>query len=193
MDATDDRPSATSQGTERLVLGAGIAGVAIALSYAASLIGEHRDYFLYYNVPIAAPFAAFLAERLIQRAGPRAALIDASVVALALSRVFVPVPFCSGHALFCGYATLSAQSRTGRLLDVLVLVEVIAIKVLLWHDFATLTGGLAIAALASLVRRWCGAAPRASPCARTARPSQSGTSAGPPLRASRPGRTGHRS
>lgn len=142
-----------SRRTEWLVLGSAIGGVALALSYAFSLTGEHRDYFLYYNVPIAAPFAAFLVERSMERSRPRALLVDASVVALALARVLVPVPMCSGHVLFTCYAALSSRTRTGRVASVLVLVEVIAIKLFLWGDFATLAGGLGVAVVASLIHR----------------------------------------
>lgn len=136
---------------ERIILGVAFVGVALVLGYALTLSGEQRDYFLYYNVPIAAPFAGFVAERAMGWRRTRGLLVDAGVVTLALARVFVAVPACSGHALFCAYAGLSTRSATVRALGLSVLAEVAFIKVVLWRDFTTLAGGLVVAGVASLL------------------------------------------
>lgn len=130
----------------------GIVGVALVAGYALLLRGDRQAYFLYYNVPIAAPFAAFLAERAVRRKRCPSLLVDASVVALSLARVFLPASGYSGHALFCAYATLSSRTRVLRCFALSVLVEVAVIKLAFWNDAATLVGGLLIAAVAAWIR-----------------------------------------
>ena len=145
---------------ERLVILAGIAGLALVAVGALFLSGERRAYFLYYNVPIAAPFAAFLTERAVGRRRCAPMVVDASVLALSLARVFLPMSGYSGHALFCAYAALSSRTLALRLFAPLVLVEVAAIKVFLWGDATTLLGGLTVAAVAAWVRRGTRRPPR---------------------------------
>ncbi|CAG0978458.1 hypothetical protein ARNL5_02269 [Anaerolineae bacterium] len=129
----------------RILLGA--LGAAALLVAARFIFTSLNAYFFYYTLPIAIPFAAFLIERLADRRGVSAALVDASVVALALSRVLYPVPFVSGHVLFAAYAFATARSRAVRWSAALVLAEVMVLKLALWGDFGTPAGALSIAVI----------------------------------------------
>lgn len=136
---------------ERISLGAAIVALALALAYAFTLSGHSRSFFLYYNVPIAAPFAVFVIERTLGR--ERGWVIDGSVVALAIARAFLPLGGFSGHVLFTGYASLAARTRTGRISARLVLLEVLIVKLGLWGDFWTPLGGVLIALAAWWILR----------------------------------------
>ena len=99
---------------------------ALAISLAGALFlalltilctsGTERVFLLYYYVPIAVPFLAYLLERAqrwetltaVQRA------IDLPVLMLALLRAVVPVPLVSGHALFLSYALLTTRGWVAR-------------------------------------------------------------------------------
>lgn len=141
---------------EAFALAAGCAGVVLGLLYAfVRLDDSSRTYFLYYNLPIAAPFAAFLLER---AAGPVRAgtlVTDLAVVGASLARVVFPVPGYSGHVLFLVYSTLSARGAVLRLLSAAVLLEVVIIKLAWWGDFLTLAGGVAIGVIAAVLARRC--------------------------------------
>lgn len=110
----------------------------------------------WYNAPIAAPFLAIFLDRLFPRPErPRTVLaIDVLVIALALMRVVVPpLPFISGHALFAGYATLSARRWPLRGLAFAVLVHVVWVKLYVTGGVWSMLGGLAAAGLAFGARR----------------------------------------
>lgn len=128
-----------------------LAAALFALCVNDRLVGEQRVFWLYYFVPIAVPFVAFVVDRVGRRAASRWAqwAIDLPVVAAALARVFWPVPFISGHVLFLAYASLTAKSAIARVTAVLVLVEVFYLKILVWRDFTTWTGGWLIAGAAA--------------------------------------------
>ncbi|HEY0712929.1 MAG TPA: hypothetical protein VGF45_09670 [Polyangia bacterium] len=111
---------------------------------------------LAYNVPIAVPFVAFFFDRLLpQIEHPRRLLlVDAAVIGLALLRVFAPpLPFVSGHALFVGYAALSARRSPLRVTAALVAAQVVIFKLFVMGGWASMLGGFALAALAAHVRR----------------------------------------
>ena len=55
-----------------------------------------------------------------------------------MMRVFGDVPYVSGHALFLTYAIMSRGSRVVRVTATLVMIEVIYLKLFVWHDFITL-------------------------------------------------------
>lgn len=128
-------------------------GTALAYAFATlRLSGEEQFYFLYYNVPIAAPFSAFVLERSLRRNGLILPAFDVGVVSLALARAVFPVPGYSGHVLFLLYALFSSRSKTVRILSALVLAQVLVVKFALWNDFVTPLGAAALAALALVVR-----------------------------------------
>jgi hypothetical protein len=112
--------------------------------------------FYFYNVPIAVPFAAFFLDRLLPNREPRAVglALDAAVLALALSRVFIPpFPFVSGHTLFCAYAAATARRWPLRATAALVLLQVIYAKTVMGGGWRSMSGALAVAAAAIVVRR----------------------------------------
>jgi hypothetical protein len=131
-----------------------LAAVAVALAF--RLAWRPKLAFYTYNVPIAVPFAAFFLERLspAQRTRGRLLAVDAVVVALALARVFAPpLPFASGHVLFCAYAAATAWAWPLRLTATLALVHILYVKLAVWGDLKTPLIALALAAVAATVRR----------------------------------------
>jgi hypothetical protein len=139
--------------SEKLCLLCAALGTALVCAVAMlRYSGEQQFYFLYYNVPIAAPFSAFVLERLLRRRGLPLAVFDVGVVSLALTRAVFPVPGYSGHVLFLLYALFSGRSKSVRVLSALVLAQVLVVKFAFWNDFVTPAGAAAIAALALVVR-----------------------------------------
>ncbi len=106
--------------------------------------GEGRHYLLYYFAPLAIPYVAFVFDRLknwntihnTQR------LIDIFVILVSLMRLFITVPFTSGHALILTYIALCTQSLLARISAALVLLEVFYIKIFLWNDLSFFGGAL---------------------------------------------------
>ncbi len=130
----------------RLILAISLAA---ALAFAGLILllftGGARTFLLYYFVPIAVPFVAYLFDRAkdwdeLSRAQVK---IDAPVVILAILRSGMPIPLISGHALFLSYVLLTTRSGLARITALLVLVEVVYIKIFLWQDI-TLVGGLVL-------------------------------------------------
>ena len=128
--------------------------VAVATFFGLRLSGEQRFYHFYYDVPIAAPFSAFVLERSLRfrRSGYVVNTFDAGVVCVALARAFLPVPGYSGHVLFLLYALFISQSKTIRVLCALVLCQVLVVKFAFWNDYTTPLGAAGIASVALLVR-----------------------------------------
>ena len=124
---------------------------------AAHTQGAARALHLSYMTPIAVPFVAFTLERLESLCAWKlwACLLDAIVVALALSRVFYPVPFISGHVLFLTYAVLSVRHRVSRVFAALVLCQTLVLKVFFWHDLHTPLGGIVLGVLGAAVYLRC--------------------------------------
>ncbi len=118
-----------------------------ALAFAGLVLlrftGEARTFLLYYFVPIAVPFVAYLFDRAKywNELSQTQVRIDVPVVILALLRAGLPIPLISGHALFLSYALLTTRSGLARITALLVLAEVVYIKIFLWQDI-TLVGGL---------------------------------------------------
>lgn len=140
-------------------LGAGLAFAALVI-LDGELTGstDRHIFYLIYMVPIAVPFTAFLLDRAkIWLFGTKAPwqsylplAVDLPVVVLGVARALFDVPFISGHALFLAYALLTMRSRTGRVLSMIVLAEVIYFKVFVWQD-TTLYGGILVATVAALL------------------------------------------
>jgi hypothetical protein len=110
---------------------------------------------LVYNVPIAAPFAAFFLDRWLSRPrGVRGTLLDGAVIGLALLRVFAPpLPWASGHAIFTSYAAFSASRWPLRLLASVVLLQVVCMKLFVTGGWPSMASGLLAGTLAGLARR----------------------------------------
>ncbi len=118
--------------------------ISASLLFAAFAIwryqGEWRDLLVFYFAPIGVPFVAFLFDRAQHRREMRW-WIDIPVVGLALLRSAYPIPLVSGHSLFLTYALLTSRSWVTRLTAFIVLLQVIYLKMFVWHD-ATLIGGI---------------------------------------------------
>ena len=140
-------------------VGAGLAFAALVILDRELTGGSDRHtFYLIYMVPIAVPFTAFLLDRaktwlFAPTAHWEAYLplaVDLPVVVLGAARALINVPFISGHALFLAYALLTMRSRTGRVLAMIVLAEVIYLKIFVWND-TTLYGGVLVATVAALL------------------------------------------
>jgi hypothetical protein len=109
----------------------------------------------FYVLPIIVPFVAFVFDR--ARRFPRAALIelaiDSAVVVTAMMRVIGDVPFVSGHALFLTYAIRRPGSRLTRITAAIVMIQVIYLKLFVWHDVVTPLTGIILGLLAAFVVR----------------------------------------
>jgi len=78
--------------------------------------------------------------------------VDFLVFGLAVGRVVGDVPFISGHTLLLSYALLCSKSWIVRISAVVVLVQTLYLKYLVWHDFVTSNVGIVLGcALALLV------------------------------------------
>jgi hypothetical protein len=113
---------------------------------------ERRLYLLYYFAPLVIPFVAYVFDRLKNWDTMHNAqrLLDIFVLVLSLLRLFVAVPFISGHALLLTYLALSTQGLFSRVTAALVLLEVFYIKIFIWNDI-TFFGGALIGTLAAII------------------------------------------
>jgi hypothetical protein len=126
----------------------------VALLFAALLsavsTGEYRRMYLYYFVPVVVPFVMFTCDRIahwneFNRFGH---LLDFNVIALAALRAGVPMPFVSGHTLFLAYAIMTAQTHLTRIAAVLVMLQVLYLKAIVWNDH-TFIGGILLGSIAA--------------------------------------------
>lgn len=116
--------------------------------------GEAEWYLLYYFAPIGIPFVAHVFERSGHwpTLTPRQQLVEKIAVGLSLLRAICLIPLISGHALFLTYALLTTSSPLVRITAGLVMLEVIYLKVFVWHD-PTIVGGTLLGILASIAYR----------------------------------------
>lgn len=135
----------------------------VLISFAAALLysvyatlrfsGDKLSNQYYYVVPIVVPFVIFLLTRfenfrqkpLIQ------SIIDAVVVLTAVWRVIGDVPYVSGHALFLTYCLLTIEFNVGRILAAIVLLEVLYLKLFVWHDWLTCFVGITLGIIAAII------------------------------------------
>ncbi|HKQ53751.1 MAG TPA: hypothetical protein VJT74_15350 [Pyrinomonadaceae bacterium] len=78
---------------------------------------------------------------------------DALITGTAIWRALGHVPYVSGHSLFLTYSVLTARSRVLRLTAAVVLLQVIYLKYVVWHDWVSSTGGIILGAAAAFIRR----------------------------------------
>ena len=126
-----------------VVLLGGAVGLAVMKILQAG--GFDRSYYVYYYIPMLAPFGAYAADRFRQRQRMRSFhwVVDLVVLVISVMRAFRPFPpFISGHAFFLTYVIMATQSWTARLAAGVIMLEVIYLKLFAWHD-ATLFGGIA--------------------------------------------------
>lgn len=115
-------------------------GLLATVSYAAYVrwrfpLGDLSQHY-FYVLPIIVPFVAFLFSRAREFRSITALqlIIDATVVGLSLMRMFDYLPLISGHVLFLSYAVSGPGSRLTRVTAALVMLQVIYLKFLVWHD-----------------------------------------------------------
>jgi hypothetical protein len=134
-----------------------VASIASAVAYAAFVRWRIPDGSLFhhylYVVPIVVPFTAFVFDRAkeARAAGLAVLMIDALVVATSILRARGFVPFVSGHALFLTYAIIRPGSLVTRITAAMVMLEVIYLKIFLWHDLITPVGGVLVALIAFMI------------------------------------------
>lgn len=138
------------------LLGAALYAAYVTLRFPAG--GRAGQYV--YVVPIVVPFVAFLfdrAERFHRLSLIRLA-IDALVTGTAMWRALGYVPFVSGHSLFLTHTVLTARSRVAQVAAALVLLQVIYLKYVVWHDWVSSTSGIVLGTAAAFI--WRRHAPR---------------------------------
>ena len=143
-----------------LILALSLAGAALYVIYATlRFSGDNLFYQYLYVVPIVVPFVAFLCDRAARfhQATVIRLAMDGLVVGTAMWRVLGHVPYVSGHALFLTYALLSTGTRVLQVAAGIVLIEVIYLKLFVWHDAFTLLGGIVLGTVAALIARRYGA------------------------------------
>jgi hypothetical protein len=110
-----------------------------------------------YVLPIIVPFVAFIFDRAktFRDASLVELVIDSAVVVASIMRMLSLMPFVSGHALFLTYAIARPGSRLTKITAALVMLQVIYMKFVLWHDWVTPVAGTILGLLAaSIVRRF---------------------------------------
>jgi hypothetical protein len=138
-----------------LVLSIG-AVAALVVSYISVRYLRYDAWTLFYNIPVGVAFLVFCFDRLHVLGRQRFIAyaldaLDALLLMAAITRMFVLVPFYSGHTLFLVYFLLTAQLRLARLVAFAVLVQVVIVKIMLTDG--TLIGGAMLAAAAAFVYR----------------------------------------
>jgi hypothetical protein len=115
--------------------------------------GDKLSGIYFYVVPIVIPFVAFLFDRAerFRQSNLIQLTVDILVVGTAMWRVIGNVPFISGHALFLTYALLSTGSRVAQITAAIVMLQVIYLKYIVWHDWITLTSGIVLGLLTALI------------------------------------------
>ena len=133
--------------------------------------GDLTQHYIYV-LPIIVPFVSFLFDRgrVFRQITWLQGTIEVLVVAISILRMLGYLPIVSGHALFLSYAIAAPVSKLTRLTAALVMIQVIYLKVFVWHDFITPVAGTLLGLTAALVVSQLGAAssPGRSPMTLTA-------------------------
>ena len=117
--------------------------------------GDLSNNFVYV-LPIIVPFVAFVFDR--ARNFPPTVLIelaiDCVVVLTSMMRAIGYVPLVSGHALFLTYVIARPGTRLTRVTAAMVMIQVLYLKLFVWHDYITPATGIILGLLAaSIVRK----------------------------------------
>ncbi|HKP36135.1 MAG TPA: hypothetical protein VJT71_04700 [Pyrinomonadaceae bacterium] len=136
-----------------------IVSVLFVLSYALWMRwrfpgGDLTNHYVYV-LPIIVPFVAFLFDRarLIRDTGLLQWTLEILLVGVSILRMLGHVPFVSGHTLFLSYAIAAPGSRLTRITAVLVMMQVIYLKLFVWHDFITPVTGIFLGTVVALIVR----------------------------------------
>lgn len=121
--------------------------------------GDLTGHYIYV-LPIIVPFVAFLFDRarVFRDISLLQWIVEIMVVGVSILRMLGHVPLVSGHALFLSYAIAGPASRLTRITAALVMMQVIYLKLFVWHDFITPVTGIFLGLVAALVVRRFGAA-----------------------------------
>jgi len=116
--------------------------------------GRKSFYSLYYVAPIGVPFIAFIFDRAERWREFTFVMLMVEVIAVGLSmaRAKVAIPFLSGHALFLTYAILTYKNLTAHITAMLVMIEVLYLKLFVWHDLEVF-GGILFGVIAGIIFR----------------------------------------
>ncbi len=114
--------------------------------------GKRDVYSLYYVAPIGIPFIAFLFDRAERWNEFNFVMLITEIitVGLSLARAKAAIPFLSGHALFLTYAILTSKSLVARIAATLVMIQVLYLKLFVWHDLEVF-GGVFLGVIAGIV------------------------------------------
>jgi hypothetical protein len=125
----------------------------LVVSYISVFYLRFSAWTLFYNLPVGVAFLVFCFDRLLVlgRQPLAAYALDAILLAVAITRMFVLVPFYSGHTVFLVYFVGTAHTPLARLVAFAVLVQVAIVKVMLGDG--TLISGALLAAAAVFVYR----------------------------------------
>ena len=106
-----------------------------------------------YFVPLMVPVIAFMLERVehVREANFFQHGVDYLVLALAVGRVVGNVPYISGHTLLLSYMLLQSKSKLVRISSIIVLVQTLVLKYLVWGDFVTSNVGIAMGCILALL------------------------------------------
>ena len=120
--------------------------------------GDLRLHFIYV-LPIIVPFVAFLFDRgaQLRTAGWPEWVIDFIVVVASILRALGVIPLISGHALFLTYAIARPGSRLTKVTALIVMLQVLYLKIFVWHDQVTPFTGIAAGLTAAMLVRGLGA------------------------------------
>lgn len=116
--------------------------------------GDLSNNFMYV-LPIIVPFVAFCFDRAEQFSGTGwlAWILDCAVVFTSMMRALGDVPFVSGHALFLSYAIARPGRRLTKITAAVVMIQVIYLKIFVWHDLVTPVTGTALGLFAAVIVR----------------------------------------
>jgi hypothetical protein len=114
--------------------------------------GDLSNHFMYV-LPIIVPCVAFIFDRASHFSGLIELTIDSAVVITSFMRMMGVVPLVSGHALFLTYAIARPGSRLTKITAALVMLQVIYLKFLVWHDWVSPITGITLGLLAAFIVR----------------------------------------
>jgi len=117
-------------------------------------VGDLSNHFMYV-LPIIVPCVAFIFDRArhFSEATLLELTIDSAVVVTSFMRMMGVVPLVSGHALFLTYAIARPGSRLTKITAALVMLQVIYLKFLVWHDWVSPITGTILGLLAAFIVR----------------------------------------
>ena len=112
-------------------------------------------FFLYYHLPLFALIAIWLVFRIQdqRRLGILTTLIDLTVIAIAIARLFGSSIPSSGHTIFLTHSLLTIRNRYYRTAALLMLLVVIYLKIG-WRDYTSWTFGIAFGVITGALWQW---------------------------------------